>query len=400
MNHQPPNQKSNSRRILVVYPHNFMLRNSGVNSRYYQLVKYFIHRGFIIDLLGVSGFVDEWPENGKLQNHEISVENLFLYDFRKGLAESAGTARIIRYILKHFFYGRRKPIYNKLPNFAFSGMKRYFDELVGRTHYDYILVSYVYWAGLVENRTFRNTSLVLDISDFLTLNLYDAEQGRVNVGALLNEELRRVNLFQKVLCISDEELRFFSRLSTQPSYYYVPYFMPLPITDRENFTADICIVASNNPHNKKGIAWFYNEVMPLLPARLHYRIVGGITGYLPRMLANVNIVPFAKDLGEIYNTSAIAVCPLLGGTGMKIKVVEALAHSMPVVCTSFGLTGFQDRQFTGCSVADDPTAFAGFIHRLKEDRVFFDEQSALAGMYFRSNFELSCVYTTLDKVFQ
>ncbi|MGC2063333.1 MAG: glycosyltransferase [Thermodesulfovibrionales bacterium] len=391
-----------SPKILVVYPHNFMSRNSGINSRYYELMKYFTRRGFSVDLLGLSNFVDSWPESGKIGNHEIKVDNLFLYDFKRGRKEADTVVKNIRHGIGRFFRGQRSLAYSALPDFAFRGMRRLFDTLVSRTHYDFILISYAYWAGLIEGRDYPNTTSILEISDFLTLNLSDAEPGRVDVGTLLNEELRRVNLFERVFCISGDELSFFSRLAARPTYYYVPHFMPQTeiVRDvRDVFTADVCIVASDNPHNIKGIKWFYDQVMPLLPDTLRYTVVGRITGHVPFILDNVTTIPYVEDLSEIYNKSRISICPLLGGTGMKIKVVEALAHGLPVVCTRYGVIGFRHGHVTGCTVADSAEDFAAAIRVLIADPEHYREQCRSARNFFLQNFEEACVYRKLDDVF-
>ncbi len=404
MKQQPDHARSvlsggDSKRILIVYPHNCTLRNSGINARYYELAKYFTRRGFLVDQLGLQGFVDEWPASRNINNRDIQLEELFLYDFQKGLRELSLTAGHWKKVISRFFFKRPGLKHCELPDFAFKGMREYFDMIVGKRHYDYILISYAYWANLIEDRSYPNTTLVLEISDFLTLNLFDAEDGHVDVGALLNEELRRIDLFDRVFCINEEELRFFSRLSKKPKYFYVPHFMAQPEIDRKEFAYDVCIVASDNQHNIKGIRWFYDEIMPLLSPQLRYLVVGKISAHLPRALDNVTVMPYADDLRNVYNTSRIAICPLLGGTGMKIKVVEALAHGVPVVCTSLGVIGFADRQLSGCSVADEAAAFAGLILRLTEDGDYYREQSALARRCFMSNFELSHVHEVLDKVF-
>jgi glycosyltransferase involved in cell wall biosynthesis len=383
------------RRILVVYPHNLMLRDSGINSRTYEVFKYLTRREFRIDLLGLSGFVDKWPESHHVHTDDVHIENVFLYDFHAGRPKATIAERLVRKARSLLSPGRIAA----LPDYAFPGMKRYFHELVDRTAYDFILVSYAYWAGLVEGRTFPGATLMLEISDFLTLNLHDTTGGRVDLGALLTEEVRRVNLFERVFCISDDEMRFFSRLATRPAYFFVPHFQPSPAIVPRPRTADVCFIASDNPHNVRGINWFYDHVMPHLPTGLRYLIVGKITDHLPRKLDNVTAIRFVDDLGEIYGSSAVAVCPLLGGTGMKIKVIEALGHGVPVVCTRFGVTGFQDRRQTGCSVTDDPVQFADLIRRLVEDPQFHREQAALALAYFRDSFEQSRVENTLDQVF-
>src|SRR3546814_16145067 len=61
-------------------------------------------------------------------------------------------------------------------------------------------------------------------------------------------------------------------------------------------------------------------------------VIGKISGHIGTY-RNVTKISFAEDLGEFYRQSAIAMCPMLGGTGVKVKVVEALSYGLPVECT-------------------------------------------------------------------
>ena len=38
---------------------------------------------------------------------------------------------------------------------------------------------------------------------------------------------------------------------------------------------------------------------------------------------NIHKIDFVEDLDAIYKHSKIAICPMLTGTGLKIKVIEA-----------------------------------------------------------------------------
>ncbi len=39
------------------------------------------------------------------------------------------------------------------------------------------------------------------------------------------------------------------------------------------------------------------------------------------------------DLDSLYARAAFAICPLLAGTGEQIKIIDAMAHGLPVVAT-------------------------------------------------------------------
>lgn len=50
---------------------------------------------------------------------------------------------------------------------------------------------------------------------------------------------------------------------------------------------------------------------------------------------------FVEDLDPLYATASHAVIPIRRHTGTNVKVLEAMAHGVPVVTTSAGLEGFE-----------------------------------------------------------
>ncbi|MCK4761715.1 MAG: glycosyltransferase family 4 protein [Candidatus Aminicenantes bacterium] len=412
-----------NKKILLVYPHNFLERKMGVDSRFYGLITYFKTRNIEVDLFALKNFVSSWDKQD-LQEKGL-IDELFFYDFAEGRRQGKrkGKKWPLRF-LKQKVSGDVK--FAELPDYAFDGMKKKFLQILAAKQYDFVIISYVYWAGLIEPRPAKNCRIILDLSDFTTLNLFDMTAGKIDTGVLLGEEIRRVNLFDDVLCISAEEQWFFSQFAKNPYYYYIPFFLKKgsldkknPKNDKDKYESkdkdknkkyDLLFVGSDNPFNKEGIDWFLKEVFPLLSAPLNILVVGKVTAHVREQgyetgnsgstgNKNVKCIPFAADLGDVYRQTKIALCPLLGGTGIKIKVIEALAYELPVVTTPKGVTGFPSKAGNGCLVADTPQEFADQVSRLLSDGNFYNEQSRQARQYFREHFEESRVYKQLDHIF-
>lgn len=78
----------------------------------------------------------------------------------------------------------------------------------------------------------------------------------------------------------------------------------------------------------------------------------------------VGTVPVVRPYLE---DAAIALAPLRAGSGTRLKILEALAHSRPVVATSIGAEGLDDLVGSGVVLADTPDAFAAEVVSLLED---------------------------------
>ena len=61
------------------------------------------------------------------------------------------------------------------------------------------------------------------------------------------------------------------------------------------------------------------------------------------------------------------VCPILSGSGVRVKLLEAFAAGIPVVSTRLGAEGLADRDGEICALADQPADFARHVVELLRD---------------------------------
>jgi len=126
--------------------------------------------------------------------------------------------------------------------------------------------------------------------------------------------------------------------------------------------------------NIQGLLWFIEQVWPKLVARrpdLRFDIVGkGPDNRLQEAAAlweGIDLKGFVPDLQKIYNHARVCVAPLLFGSGMKVKVLDAMARGMPTVTTSVGAEGIDIELGRHLLVADEPMEMATQIECLLSD---------------------------------
>lgn len=124
--------------------------------------------------------------------------------------------------------------------------------------------------------------------------------------------------------------------------------------------------------NQQGLRWFIEEVWPRVlaqrpGARFHVAGRNPPTHWPLWQAPGVVLhgaVPSAADFWQAHGPAAI---PLLAGSGMRLKLVEALAQGKAVVSTRQGAEGVAVQDGTHLLLADEPAAFAQALLRLMDD---------------------------------
>jgi glycosyltransferase involved in cell wall biosynthesis len=368
--------------ILVFYPHNFYELSSGTHRRVYDLFTYFKSRGFSMDLITLNGFTNRWGKQD-LEKRDL-FDSITVCEWRPSLLERG----------KIFWSTRR----GRLNNYVFSSLRNTFDEMLKQKKYLFLIVNYVYWADLASGVDDKLTR-VIDLHDFITVNEYLRRgRGRFEFGAMFEDEIRAISRFDYALSISEEESLCLSPFCPDTKFVRAPISFSPRFQNSAESIYDLLFVGSDNKFNRDGMRWFMESVYPLLPSNIRIAVVGGVCRFLePR--DNIALIPRVRELDELYRQSRLAFCPLQGGSGLKVKVVEALSFGKPVITTSYGLSGILQKHNNGCYLADSHEDFAAGISKLLDDPHEYEEYKLKAEKFFMKNFSPEGCEKSLDSVF-
>jgi glycosyltransferase involved in cell wall biosynthesis len=92
----------------------------------------------------------------------------------------------------------------------------------------------------------------------------------------------------------------------------------------------------------------------------------------------VDIVGFVEDIQAPLHQYAVFVCPILSGSGVRVKLLEAFASGIPVVSTRIGAEGLAREDSDVCALADDPQAFADKVVALLSNATLARDLAARA----------------------
>ena len=122
--------------------------------------------------------------------------------------------------------------------------------------------------------------------------------------------------------------------------------------------------------NYEAMIWFLEKVYPKVLAQIpntELIITGDHLGKPLPSMKNVNLVGFVDDIQALIASSCVSIVPLQVGGGTRLKILEAMALSTPVVSTSKGSEGIECQPGMDILIADDPDLFAKEVVRLLQD---------------------------------
>lgn len=148
--------------------------------------------------------------------------------------------------------------------------------------------------------------------------------------------------------------------------------------------------------------WLASEILPRVQRRIP-DIVLTLAGFDPpaaiRRLSSDRIIVtgHVPDLRTLFHSARAFVAPLRYGAGMKGKIVQSLAHALPVVTTNIGAEGIGLVDGIDALIASDEDSFADAAVRLYSDDILWDRLAAGA-LEAAARFTPSSLTATLAEI--
>ncbi len=159
--------------------------------------------------------------------------------------------------------------------------------------------------------------------------------------------------------------------------------------------------------NRDAVHWFATRIWPLVRVRhpgVRFQVVGpGITPQLRELARrdpSVVVVGEVDDLRPYLHRAQVFVCPVRLGSGMRVKVLEAMAAGIPVVTTSLGGEGIPLQPGDTCLIADQPPVMASYISLLLTDAFLRARLSRQARQLVAERFSWDRCTDLLEQVLQ
>ncbi|AQT78576.1 glycosyl transferase family 1 [Mycolicibacterium litorale] len=234
---------------------------------------------------------------------------------------------------------------------------------------------------------------------------------RLERSLVRRSEDRTVRRFNRCLLVNAEEATILAERTGAPAgrVRSVPPLVATPAGEDRHFDGAaefVFLGLLSLPHNDDGLRSFLRTVWPVVLDRLpgaRLRVIGREAR--PDLLALASTLPdsvtiegYVADLGDALAGVAALVNPLRFGSGIKLKVIEALSRALPVVSTPVGAEGIDSGPGTGVLVGTEPAELAELLCSLT-DPARNAEVSDQARAHFAAAYARAAVFTAYDSAF-
>ena len=195
--------------------------------------------------------------------------------------------------------------------------------------------------------------------------------------------------------------------------------IPLGI-DLEQFRAskEVLPSTSNTPslvitgsmqskRNVDGVLYFLHDIYPRIVCEapeVEVWIVGNNPSHqileCASSLPNVHVTGLVPDLRPYIERAWIYVCSIRYGTGLKTRVLEAMAMSKAIVGTSISFDGLDVTSGREAIMADEPEEFARQVISLLNDPTMRTQLGEAARRYVEENHDWKDVGQQVERLYE
>jgi glycosyltransferase involved in cell wall biosynthesis len=235
----------------------------------------------------------------------------------------------------------------------------------------------------IVGQRLRSAPIILETHD-IQANALD-DRGEINPWshrrdspkALLGSEMARLKKTKVLIHVSTDDYDFFKGCLPEKHHVLVlPTINELFVSEIGGSSPSLCdsidllFVGHSTAFNAAAMEWFFEEVWPLL-VRQQYtlKIIGSVEWWIrkerPRLYDTYRsyFVGPVEKLAPIYRAARCVFAPMISGTGISMKTIEAFALGKPFVGTSKAFRGMpmDVLEESGIRAHDSPQDFANAI---------------------------------------
>lgn len=238
--------------------------------------------------------------------------------------------------------------------------------------FDIVIVEYVFYSHLLAAFPPQVTKIIDTHDSFADRHKPYLKRGMTEgywISLAPKDELRGLRRADAVLAIQHEEAaKFSTKLAGQrsrPTIHVVSHVLDISDPVQEYSSKNAIFLGSSNPSNVFSVTSFIENIAPIILERLpdfKLLLAGSICGSIEDHPV-VEKLGMVASLREAFTQAPVSINPTLMGTGINIKLLDAMAAGVPTVSTETGARGLPEDYRDAVIVVndDDNEGFAAAV---------------------------------------
>lgn len=204
-------------------------------------------------------------------------------------------------------------------------------------------------------------------------------------------EIKALNTADEVFSISDDDAAYFKTV-TDKRITNLPTGVEVVNRIQNANPSSICFIGSFDwLPNVQGMQWFLKDVWPELKEaipNLQLNIAGkGLKKDDAALIGeDVYVEGEVESATEFLNKHGVVVVPLLSGSGIRIKIIEAMAMGKVVVATAIAAEGLGLTNWQNIVIANTPDEFVSAFQQIMSNPKLLQAIQQNAHTFVRQNF--------------
>jgi glycosyltransferase involved in cell wall biosynthesis len=297
-------------------------------------------------------------------------------------------------------------------------MEQKIKEILLAEHFDAVIIETIYMAVYVDMiRMFSHAKIILRAHnvehEIWQKVAQNKRRGITKVYlSILVKQLKRfesgaIQHFDAVFCISKHDIPYFQSKIDAHQVFLIPFAIRLSsgnLMPDEAKTDNLFSIASMDwQPNVDGLRWFVNRVWGQIRKRFPHvtlRIAGRNmpADFQTQSEQRIEVVGEVSDAKQFMIENGILIVPLWAGSGIRIKIIEAMSLAKVVISTTVGKQGIDAEHKKHILIADTPEEFVEAVDFCFSHPQICKEIARNASELVNQNYNLTAVAGILDKI--
>lgn len=216
------------------------------------------------------------------------------------------------------------------------------------------------------------------------------------------QEIADLNRYHEVIALTTKDRVRMEENGVTTPIAVSPAAVNTPMLPYQQWNGTLTFIGGySHIPNQEGIDWFISHIIDKLDTN-HIKAINVVGAGWPQRYSQqhpkLHFLGFVESLKDALQGS-ILIVPILTGSGMRMKILDAAAANVPIVTTTVGVEGLAFEHGTSCLIADTPEGFAQAVNTLVADEMKMKEIAANAQHLFDEKYSVEALAKVRNNIY-